>query len=111
MRDGMTKNSCAIIQKECDRTQLLEPVRAHQQLKPRVEGYSKRYLKIAGRWRDHERWALLAEDFQAIPFSRRAPHSTVSNPRIVASHHHLSQRGVRRYSESLEGGSRNNDEN
>lgn len=27
------------------------------------EGYSKRYLKIGGRWRDHERWALLSEDF------------------------------------------------
>jgi ribosomal-protein-alanine N-acetyltransferase len=25
------------------------------------EGYSRRYLKICGRWRDHERWALLAE--------------------------------------------------
>ena len=27
----------------------------------RLEGYSPRYLKIGGRWRDHERWALLAD--------------------------------------------------
>ena len=29
------------------------------------EGYSRRYLKICGRWRDHERWAIIAEDWKA----------------------------------------------
>jgi ribosomal-protein-alanine N-acetyltransferase len=29
------------------------------------EGYSARYLKIAGRWRDHERWALNAEQWKS----------------------------------------------
>jgi ribosomal-protein-alanine N-acetyltransferase len=29
------------------------------------EGYSRRYVRIAGRWRDHVRMALLAEDWRA----------------------------------------------
>jgi ribosomal-protein-alanine N-acetyltransferase len=30
------------------------------------EGYSQRYLKICGRWRDHERWAIVAEVWKSL---------------------------------------------
>jgi ribosomal-protein-alanine N-acetyltransferase len=33
----------------------------------RQEGFSSKYLRIAGEWRDHECWALLAEEFQSRP--------------------------------------------
>jgi ribosomal-protein-alanine N-acetyltransferase len=37
------------------------------------EGYSRRYLKIGGRWRDHERWAILREDWERMRKPRLAP--------------------------------------
>jgi ribosomal-protein-alanine N-acetyltransferase len=30
----------------------------------RLEGLSPRYLKIGGRWRDHQRWAILVDDWR-----------------------------------------------
>jgi len=30
------------------------------------EGYSRRYLKICGKWRDHERWAIIADDWKPV---------------------------------------------
>jgi ribosomal-protein-alanine N-acetyltransferase len=46
----------------------------------RREGYSPRYLKIGGRWRDHVRYALLAEEFSASDHRSRGGHHGSSRP-------------------------------
>ena len=40
-------------------------IRSVQRLGLRYEGFFAAYLKIRGRWRDHERWAITVGDWSS----------------------------------------------
>lgn len=74
---GLMKEGVELVLRHAFQTQKLHRIEANVQPGNRSslrlvralgfhkEGFSPKYLKIGGQWRDHERWALLVEDWKA----------------------------------------------
>ena len=73
-RQGFMKSGLAAVRRDAFLRQRLHRLEANiqpdneasrqlvQRCGFRLEGFSPRYLKLAGRWRDHERWAITVEE-------------------------------------------------
>jgi ribosomal-protein-alanine N-acetyltransferase len=69
-----------------------------------LEGYSRRYLKLANSWRDHQRWALLAADWK--PTRKSQPSATANAEGIQIRDlglHDIAAFAVLRHTISVEG--------
>ena len=83
-RGYMKRGLCAVLSEAFSRHRLhrleanIQPGNASsrglaESLGFRMEGFSPRYLKIGGRWRDHERWAITAEEWKTLSRGSRSP--------------------------------------
>src|SRR5690606_30407033 len=59
-------------------------IRLVESLGFKLEGTARRFLKIRGRWRDHERWSLLAEEWRLATRARRSERTRQVHARSTA---------------------------